>query len=371
MRGLYYCQHLRGLGHLIRSLQICKYLVQDFDIHFIQGGIDADLTVHSPRFYKHLLPPLAFSTDKGLYDPLSDLSFFTLADLFKKRQEILLPIIQQSYDFIITGFFPFKHFFLYREIVPIIRQARINNPKCLNICLGIDLPMGVSHDQNITLQLLNDYYDYVFALMDPTIITLEDMFSATDKIGDKIVYTGFVTDPEPVQKSVRQKQILVSMGAGVVGENMIRAVAAAASLVPEYEFIFATGPHINIQLLDDLKRKALQSGNIRVIPFLNDFEAQLSRSALSISMAGSSMNNVCRTRTPALVYPAIDEQVMRAKRFAEKGLVHILTPSDFPPETLAGLIKSTIHAPYPDLHVNFDGGKNMAKKLLELLESKK
>ena len=35
---MFYCQHILGMGHLIRSVEIVKGLIPDFQICFINGG---------------------------------------------------------------------------------------------------------------------------------------------------------------------------------------------------------------------------------------------------------------------------------------------------------------------------------------------
>lgn len=35
---MFYCQHILGMGHLIRSMEIVRGLVEDFEICFINGG---------------------------------------------------------------------------------------------------------------------------------------------------------------------------------------------------------------------------------------------------------------------------------------------------------------------------------------------
>ncbi|MEO1183070.1 MAG: glycosyl transferase, partial [Cyanobacteria bacterium J06636_28] len=35
---LFYCQHILGIGHLIRSMAIARGLTQDFKVYFVNGG---------------------------------------------------------------------------------------------------------------------------------------------------------------------------------------------------------------------------------------------------------------------------------------------------------------------------------------------
>ena len=35
---MFYCQHILGMGHLIRSMEIVRGLTDDFEVCFINGG---------------------------------------------------------------------------------------------------------------------------------------------------------------------------------------------------------------------------------------------------------------------------------------------------------------------------------------------
>ena len=37
-RLMFYCQHILGIGHLIRSMEIVKGLLNDFEVCFVNGG---------------------------------------------------------------------------------------------------------------------------------------------------------------------------------------------------------------------------------------------------------------------------------------------------------------------------------------------
>ena len=55
---LFYCQHLLGVGHISRSLAICRALLDRFDVVFLQGGPDIGRTLALPGFEHVFLPPL-------------------------------------------------------------------------------------------------------------------------------------------------------------------------------------------------------------------------------------------------------------------------------------------------------------------------
>ncbi len=67
---LFYCQHLLGIGHLSRSLSLCRRLCEDFDVEFVQGGPDVGRTLRRPGFRHHFLRPLVMNEGESrLIDP--------------------------------------------------------------------------------------------------------------------------------------------------------------------------------------------------------------------------------------------------------------------------------------------------------------
>nr|WP_283248333.1 glycosyltransferase [Parachlamydia sp. AcF125] len=189
-----------------------------------------------------------------------------------------------------------------------------------------------------------------------------------------ITYTGYVATPPPEKIfHEKTKQILISAGGGGVCEELLRAVAQVTIYFPDYEFWFVLGPNSPKTLDQDLKmmQKMLHPSNIRISHFLPNFTEHLSRSALLITLGGSTLADMCQTRTPGLVYPYISpktrEQPFRAEKFAEKGVVTMLSKEDLKPERLTKLIRDRIAAPFPDIQINANGAENTANLLIELL----
>jgi predicted glycosyltransferase len=344
---LFYCQHLLGVGHLTRSLATCQDLVKKFDVVFLQGGPDVGKTIKDPHFrHVFLMPLLMRETDSSLYDPAG---LRTPAELMEHRtREISQIIEEQNFDFVITELFPFGRKKLRAEILGMIDQIRTKNPKVEVYCglrdILVQKPDGEKRDRQMA-EIVNSHYDGVLVHSDEEILPLEKTFSASAMIKDKLHYTGFITESKraPLAQD-RRHDILVSMGGGVVGEEMVLAVARAAAELPEYRFRFFLGPYSVAGLKQDLLNlKATNpKARIEVEGFSKNFEADLEQSALSISLAGyNTLMNTLNTKTMALVYPymANEEQTLRARSLEVTGAVKVFFPEELTTPRLVELIR--------------------------------
>lgn len=57
-KGLIFSQPALGIGQMMRSLYICKSLVEHFSIDFLQGAPGVNFPMESPHFHLYRLPPL-------------------------------------------------------------------------------------------------------------------------------------------------------------------------------------------------------------------------------------------------------------------------------------------------------------------------
>ncbi|NJL47539.1 MAG: hypothetical protein HC929_08710, partial [Leptolyngbyaceae cyanobacterium SM2_5_2] len=83
-RLMFYCQHILGIGHLVRSMEIVRGLTDDFAVCFINGG-EAIAEFDIPPGIEVLqLPPL--KTDSEFTELQLPDGFATLDDLLPQAQ---------------------------------------------------------------------------------------------------------------------------------------------------------------------------------------------------------------------------------------------------------------------------------------------
>lgn len=363
-RILFYCQPLVGSGHLMRSLYICKALVQAFEIDFVYGGKAPAPPIHSPRF--HLLQLAPAWSSKSMHEIEDATGTLPFESLLEKRKEQLHILKERHYSAVITEMYPFSKLVFEKEIQGLIDGAKKNNSACKILCSfkGMHNPMTLPQEQ-ILLHYLESY-DAVLSHADPRIMPFEDFFSLTSALGHKLHYTGFVTDPAPLSFVERKKQILVTFGAGAYGQELPKAVLAIAPLFKEYRFLFVVGPRVPEELKVLLKNN--QNSFIQVTDFIADFYPALQASTLCITLGGATLVDTIKTQTPTLVYPdSTMEHLYRAFKFSKRNAVHIVHKGELSPTRLASIVQKVLQTPYTTPDIDITGAETTLGILKEIL----
>lgn len=362
---LFYCQHLLGVGHISRSLAICRALLDRFDVVFVQGGPDIGRTIDAPGFRHVFLPPILMREhDSSLYDPSGEAS---VDALWVSRKASLEPVMQQQFAAVIIELFPFGRNKFKSEVLSLLADAREASPDTLVYCSNRDImvqkPDQARREDKI-VRLLRDHFDHVLVHSDPALIAMDRTFGATEKIRDQICYTGFVADGGTTRSAhAREPRILVSLGGGAVGDELARACVRIADRFPSHEMRILLGPYSSQAFRDELQAIAKASRTINVQGFSDDFRAELATAALSVSLAGyNTIMDILATKTPALVYPymANHEQNMRAEALADLGQVGLLCGDTLEPGALEAAIRERMAAPLPTAEIDISGARRTA-----------
>jgi predicted glycosyltransferase len=123
-----------------------------------------------------------------------------------------------------------------------------------------------------------------------------------------------------------------------------------------------------------LARLAAGDPRITLNPFSLDFTAELANADLSISMAGyNTCMDILSANVSALVlpFPQNREQAMRARKFAERGILDIV--KDLTPESLAAQIQKSLadlRSGSVERFINISGAENTAIEIERLFGDK-
>jgi len=60
-----YCQHVLGIGHLVRSAEIARAVSRDADVTFVSGGASVDRFPFPPGVKLVQLPPIETDEEFG------------------------------------------------------------------------------------------------------------------------------------------------------------------------------------------------------------------------------------------------------------------------------------------------------------------
>ncbi len=349
-----YCQHVLGIGHFHRSLEICKALAVHHETVMILGGPDVILPKTDVTFVQ--LPGLKMDANFSTllpYDPGQNLE-----EVKAKRQKQLYSFFQEfTPDIFLVELYPFGRKAFRFELDPILQDIAAGKlSPCLRLCSLRDILVEKKDREKYesrVVNLLNTSFDGLLVHSDPDFIPLEQTFSSSSSITIPVHYTGFITPPQdPLQQNntLRQelniqdedKLIVASIGGGNVGAELLQAVAKAANLLKEkttLHFHLFTGLYSAPELYTELQ--SFESSHIHTHRFASNFPEWLQAADLSISMAGyNTCMNLLDANIPALLFPFAQnrEQKMRITAFTECCDFTLLATDDLQAETLAQIL---------------------------------
>jgi predicted glycosyltransferase len=387
MKIIYYCQHVLGMGHYFRSLEICKAF-KGHEVILVSGGMSMNMPV--PEHVREVsLLPLTMDSNFSRLESDSDIG--TVEQIKAARQQALYDLfLTECPELFIVELFPFGRKAFGFELIPIfdgIRQKKLCQSRvvCSLRDVLVEKKDTLAYESRV-IALLNQCFDALLIHSDAAIIKLDDTFSRIKDIRIPLVYTGFVT-PRPLKgdrTAVRQKRgidddsllIVASAGGGKVGFELLDAVIRAFEMISVETDVYLqvfTGPFMESDAV--LRLQEMRTDRISVSRFTADFPAWLCAADLSVSMAGyNTCMNILAARVPSLVWPFSQnrEQRLRAERISETGGMWILEDSDLKPAQLAGLMRRTLTERIrPGDFVDLDGAVQTANWILSWMATQR
>jgi predicted glycosyltransferase len=382
MKIIQYCQHVLGIGHLFRSLEISRALA-GHEVILVTGGprVDTNLPDHAREVR---LPDLQMNQEfKGLRSSRKDRS---LEQIKLDRKDRLLAIFKsEKPDIFLVELYPFGRKAFRFELDPVLLALENRElPPCRVICSVRDILVEkedrVKHESRV-VNTLNRHFDAVLVHADPGLAELSQTFDLFDEIEIPVIYTGYIAAkplPEAGQRLRRQLRIgadesliVASAGGGNVGAPLLKSVVRAFTCLdaqrPCSLKVFS-GPFLDPGVFDDLKKMA--GGNVQIEQFTPDFLSYLAAADLSVSMGGyNTTMNILASGVPALVWPFSQnrEQRLRAGRLAREGILTVIEDEDLGPDRLAGLMGRMLATTRRKVgQFDLDGAANTAKWIEQL-----
>jgi predicted glycosyltransferase len=383
MNVSYYCQHVLGIGHFHRSLEICRAIARHHPTTLIVGG--PPVTVDHPGIQVLRLPGLQMDRTFSTMVPCdADLSLEAVKTA--RKNQLFAHFQDHRPDFFITELYPFGRKAFRFELDPLLQAINEGSlPDCLCYCsvrdILVEKKTGRKKFEQRAVALINAYFDGILVHADPEIITLNETFSRLDDIHIPLHYTGFVTKSEPApekyggREQIREKLalspadalIVASIGGGNVGSELLYAAIQAFQILETslsaHLQIFC-GPYCDAQTYRALQ--ASNRKNITIERFTDHFPTWLAAADLSISMAGyNTCMNLVQTGIPALVYPFKQnrEQRLRAEKLARKAPMTILAETDLKPGLFAGAMRRQLNRPRFSADIKLNGAEETARQL--------
>ena len=375
---LFYCQHILGMGHLVRSMEIVRSLTANFEVCFINGGEVIQGFQAPPNIRIANIP--AIKTDPKFQallpvDPTLDIEKTKAL----RKEQILSILADFQPDVLMVELFPFGRRRFSFELIPLIEAAKAQQAKVVSSLRDIIVTKSnqARHEAKV-ICLLNQYFDLLLIHGDPTLHTLEESFSRISDVECNLQYTGYVTQtPESshitiadrVNLSRSEPMIVVSVGGGRFGHDLLECVVATAEKLerrlPHHIQMF-TGPFFPEEKFWRLKAIERDRHNLSIHRYTPNLLAYMQKADLSISMSGyNTTMNILSTGVKAMMMPfsgnGDQEQTMRVKRLAQLGRVRQIQAEDLQPERLAEVIIAYLQSSSGALQIDLNGAEKTAE----------
>ncbi len=365
-RVLFYCQSLLGIGHFIRSRELL-FALRDFEVCFLYGG-EFVPGFELPDWVEAVYLP-ALKSDASFQQLYVVGGSGSLQEIQTRRKEMLRAAFDRfAPDVLLIELYPFGRKKFNFELLPLLKHARATCPDVKIVCSLRDIlvsrPDQARYEAEVCA-LMNQYFDLLLIHADPRLQRLDETFGSVAGINCPIQYTGYVAQPlrdMTEERAGTSPLILVSIGGGRVGHELIACALDAETMLPErLRLRILTGPHIPDEQFQSLQTRVAGRSNISLQRHTTQFLTWLRQADLSISMAGyNTCMDIVSSGVRALVWPFTEhengEQMLRARKLEELGYVGMLDPARLAPGYLAAEIVRCLNAPAPapalalDLH---------------------
>jgi predicted glycosyltransferase len=386
---LFYCQHLLGLGHLERSARLARALGRAGEpVVFVQGGRAVpDLDLGGAEVVT--LPPLVAADDAASALARPDGQRPTPADLADRREQLLACLRRHDPSVVLLELFPFGRHALASELGPLLVTVADDRARRGAAAPRVAVSLRdvlVSKPQQAWFELAAvsvalQWTDRVLVHGSPDVVPLTRTLSLAERLGERLVYTGYLGPDELRPASPPHGEVVISGGGGQVAGSLFRAALAAWPLTTaarERAWRLVTGPYLPEAIRAELRQQARalpgRAGGpaVTVEAHRPDLGAHLGGAALSVSQAGyNTVLELIAHRVRAVVVPyegSGDEQPLRAALLAARGLLEILPERELTPARLAAVMDAALRRPdFPaPVRLDLDGATRSVAVLHEL-----
>ncbi|HEV2899831.1 MAG TPA: glycosyltransferase family protein [Pseudaminobacter sp.] len=338
-RILMYSHDTFGLGHLRRCRTIAHSLVEDYrglQVLIVSGATIAGAFDYRARV-DFVKIPSVIKLRNGEYTSLAQ--HMDLQETLKMRQSIIRHTAESFQpDIFIVDKEPMG---LRGEVEETLSYLKTRGT---TLVLGLREVMDAPHlldaewKKSDTMRKIDRFYDMIWVYGPPDFYDPLTGLEVPSSVRAKMNFVGFLqrslSHDELPDHRPEGDYILVTTGGGGDGADLIHDVIDAYRQDPElqHKALIVLGPYMPARKRRKLIKKGAQIPHIRIIEFDNRMEELIAGAKAVVAMGG--YNTYCEILSfdkPALIVPRVrprEEQLIRARRAAELGLIEMLLPEE-------------------------------------------
>ena len=365
-RLLAYSHDGYGLGHFRRNLRIAVGLRRrrpDVEVLLVTGAKAAGRLASAHGVACVQLPPVV-KAGPARYEAAEPGEASVDAVVARRSAILTATVTDFAPDLLLVD----RHARgLHGELDPALAIHRRRRPRARAV-LGLrdilDEPATIKrewHDQQLTAAIEHNY-DAVLCYGDSGVYDLVADYQLPTVVAERLQYTGYLTDaPLAIDPaSIRRRhpggaQLAVcTVGGGRDAAGIAGAFLAAMLHLRERSWrgVLIAGPYMSAGDVGALRDHPM-AGEVTIIEMATNVPDYLAAADTVLCMGG--YNTVCEVlglAVPAVIVPRTSprlEQLMRAQRLADRGLVHWLHPDGLSPRVVAGALAYVADTPRDDL----------------------
>jgi predicted glycosyltransferase len=376
-----YSHDTMGIGHVRRNLLIAQALARPplSATVLLLAGVREAAAFPTPPGVDCLTLPSLYKTADGRYRPRA--LGVSLAELASLRAAAIVAALKAFRpDVFIADKEPLG---AVGELRPALEAlcARGRTRCVLGLRDVLDDPEAVRREWQATgaEDAIRDYYHAVWVYGDPAVYDPVREYHLSPEVVPRVAYTGYldpgarlaaedadgptVTPPGPFA--------LCLVGGGQDGARLAEAFARA-DLPAGTDAVVVTGPFMPPETRRRLHRRAAGHPRLRILEFVTDPGRLLGRAGRVVAMGG--YNTVCEVLAsgkPALIVPRVAprrEQLIRAERLRDLGLLDLLHPDEVSPRALGRwLAKGSAPPPRARARIDMNGTRRLPALLADVL----
>lgn len=338
-RILMYSHDTFGLGHLRRCRTIAHALVEQFSglsVLIISGSAIAGAFDFRARV-DFVKIPSVIKLRNGEYTSMDQ--HIDLGETIRMRESIIRHTAELfKPDMLIVDKEPMG---LRGEIADTLEYLKTQNTKLI---LGLRDVMDAPHllktewKRKDLISKIDQTYDHIWVYGPESFYDPMTGLDIPQSIRDRTDFVGFLKRQAPQTEvplhTEHKDYILVTPGGGGDGVALIRSVMAAYEQHPDLhsKALIVLGPYMPVLERGEFIHRAESLKAVEIIDFESRMETLISGAKAVVAMGG--YNTFCEIVSfdkPALIVPRTvprQEQLIRATRAAELGMVDMLLPED-------------------------------------------